>query len=83
MNDLFKKIKEVKEKYSNVIVLCEVDGCYEAYDDDALTLAGIASVPVGDYGNGVIATIDHGIVDDVLRKIMAKGKRVAFINKLN
>lgn len=81
MSDLLKKIKETKAKYSDVIVLCETEGDYEAYNEDALLLADIASVTVGDYGYGPIVTIDHGDVDKVLRKVIAKGKRIAFINQ--
>lgn len=76
---VIKQYKELKAKHKGVFIFCKTDDCYEAYNEDADMLCSITDAPCDDYGNGKAATINESQLGDLLRKLIAKGKRVAII----
>jgi DNA mismatch repair protein MutS len=75
--DLFDQHARLKSQYPGVIVLLRVGDFYEAFDDDADTLARICNLAKTTRGDHRMAGFPHMHLDRFLTALVRAGFRVA------
>src|SRR5919199_5806365 len=78
----------IKERHRDALLLCQVGDFYEAFDDDARVLARDAGVTLtskefGRDGRVPLAGVPVRALDAYLRKLVAKGHRVAVCEQVS
>jgi len=74
---LFEQHARLKSRYSGVILLLRVGDFYEAFDDDADTIARVLSLTLTTRGDHRMAGFPHMQLDRFLTALVGAGFRVA------
>lgn len=78
-----KQFKNLKEKYSDALLLFRCGDFYESYKEDAATVANACGLTLTKYKDGTLLTaFPHFSLDTYLPKLIRAGHRVAFCNEL-
>ena len=75
--DLFEQCATLKAQYPGVILLLRVGDFYEAFDDDADTVARVCSLAKTTRGDHRMAGFPHMQLDRFLSALVKAGFRVA------
>lgn len=76
-NDLFDQHAKLKQQYPGVILLLRVGDFYEAFDDDADTIARVLSLAKTKRADHRMAGFPHMQLDRFLAALVGAGFRVA------
>jgi len=76
-SDLFDQHAELKQQYPGVILLLRVGDFYEAFDDDADTIARVLSLAKTTRADRRMAGFPHMQLDRFLPALVGAGFRVA------
>lgn len=75
--DLFDQYARLKSQYPGVVLLLRVGDFYEAFDDDADTVARICNLAKTTRGDHRMAGFPHMHLDRFLKALVQAGFRVA------
>jgi len=75
--DLFEQHVRLKSQYPGVVLLLRVGDFYEAFDEDADTIARVLSLPLTMRGGHRMAGFLHMQLDRFLTALVGAGFRVA------
>lgn len=82
-NDMIELRASVKLEHPDAIILCRINGCYRAYDEDADACAKILNTAVHLPISGHAYTdFFHSDLEECLSKIIRAGKRAVIIENL-
>jgi DNA mismatch repair protein MutS len=84
---LYKQYQEIKQRYSDAILLFRIGDFYETFDDDARLVSRelgivLTSKPMGKNVRVPLAGVPHHSLERHLRRLIARGHKVAICEQL-
>ncbi|HEX8921471.1 MAG TPA: hypothetical protein VF766_08325, partial [Pyrinomonadaceae bacterium] len=85
---LYKQYQEIKQRFSDAILLFRIGDFYETFDDDARLVSRelgivLTSKPMGKDVRVPLAGVPHHSLERHLRRLIARGHRVAICEQLS